>query len=404
MSSFSWLDYAESDRRAALDVIDLFRDKDTRDELGIATVRDTFSDILFPGTSAIQTRARYFLIIPWVYRRLERSKVESAEVANRARKDELSLIEVLLSSEDSEGTLGRRARKSLKRLPSTVYWQGLGRLGIRTFRGGRDQYHRSLNRFNARCGGTVRNDDGEIVESGRIRNWDVGLPPQPDGFPRICSLALTHREAHYLRERITHAAPRSLLSFLVNDDDGASDVDYPWDHPLADHFPENITIPLRHARNFSEVMYGANLLYNLILAELRSDEDAQKEYRQLLDDWRALIIGNRETYAEWDLSRFWETVIQGGGRIPPKTRAFVNDWLGLIRENLDVELAASERARTMIRDRERDLKRGLARVDGGRALEIWGGAAGTRRMDFRWNAVAKRIVKDIHEGVGRTDA
>jgi hypothetical protein len=29
--------------------------------LGIASIRDRFSDILFPGTSTIQTRAKYFL-------------------------------------------------------------------------------------------------------------------------------------------------------------------------------------------------------------------------------------------------------------------------------------------------------------------------------------------------------
>ncbi|MCW4201977.1 MAG: DUF6361 family protein [Candidatus Thiodiazotropha sp. 6PLUC2] len=37
-STFAWLDHSESDRRKALDVVDLFREQDTRDELGIGTV------------------------------------------------------------------------------------------------------------------------------------------------------------------------------------------------------------------------------------------------------------------------------------------------------------------------------------------------------------------------------
>jgi hypothetical protein len=61
VSQFAWLDFSEHERRKALDVIDLFRERDTRDELGIGTVRDALSDVLFPGTSTIQTRARYFL-------------------------------------------------------------------------------------------------------------------------------------------------------------------------------------------------------------------------------------------------------------------------------------------------------------------------------------------------------
>jgi len=50
-----------------LDVINAFSEKDTRDELGFGSVRDAFADTLFPGTSTIQTRARYFLFVPWIY-------------------------------------------------------------------------------------------------------------------------------------------------------------------------------------------------------------------------------------------------------------------------------------------------------------------------------------------------
>jgi hypothetical protein len=67
-----------------LDVVDLFREHDTRDELGLGSVRDAFADILFPGTSTIMTRARYFLLVPWAYLKLERLGVKSAEIAARA--------------------------------------------------------------------------------------------------------------------------------------------------------------------------------------------------------------------------------------------------------------------------------------------------------------------------------
>jgi hypothetical protein len=64
MSMFVWLDYSEHERRKMLDVVDLFREHDTRDELGVGSVRDVFADMLFPGTSTIMTRARYFLLVP----------------------------------------------------------------------------------------------------------------------------------------------------------------------------------------------------------------------------------------------------------------------------------------------------------------------------------------------------
>jgi Family of unknown function (DUF6361) len=36
-------------------------------------VRDTFSDLLFPGTSTLHSRGRYVLFIPWIYQAIERS-------------------------------------------------------------------------------------------------------------------------------------------------------------------------------------------------------------------------------------------------------------------------------------------------------------------------------------------
>ncbi len=119
-SFFAWMDYSERERRQALDVIDLFREQDTRDELGIGTVRDAFADLLLPGTSVIQTRARYFLFVPWIYLEIERRRVPSSQVAARARREEITLISALVGSafqpigaERRRGAAGRRAAPQL---------------------------------------------------------------------------------------------------------------------------------------------------------------------------------------------------------------------------------------------------------------------------------------------------
>jgi hypothetical protein len=110
MSAFVWLDYSERERRKMLDVVDLFREHDTRDELGVGSVRDAFADMLFPGTSTIMTRARYFLLVPWAYQRLERLRVRSAEIAARARQAELNLVEPIERSGDKDGNIGKLAK------------------------------------------------------------------------------------------------------------------------------------------------------------------------------------------------------------------------------------------------------------------------------------------------------
>src|SRR5207253_5291425 len=97
--------HSEEQRRQILDVLDLFREKGTVDELGLGTIRDAFANMLFPGTSTIQTRARYFLFVPWIYLRLERRRIPSAEIAPRARRAEIDLIERLLASGESDGVI-----------------------------------------------------------------------------------------------------------------------------------------------------------------------------------------------------------------------------------------------------------------------------------------------------------
>ena len=105
-SSLTWLDYSERDRRRAFDVIDLFRETSTVDELGLASVRNSFSDLFFHGTSTVQTRACYFLLVPWTFLRLERLGVPSSEAAEKARREELNLNRRLREETDKRGVFG----------------------------------------------------------------------------------------------------------------------------------------------------------------------------------------------------------------------------------------------------------------------------------------------------------
>src|SRR5439155_203920 len=148
-SVLAWLDHDEAERRRMQEVIELFRERDTVDELGIGSVRDAFSNLLFPGTSVLHSRARYFLFVPWIYTELERQRVPSNAIADRARRDEIRLIYALINGDEGEGSgvIGAVARDRLKQLPSYAYWNGLEILGIRLYHGSTDRYHRSLDSY-----------------------------------------------------------------------------------------------------------------------------------------------------------------------------------------------------------------------------------------------------------------
>ena len=68
MSFLAWIDFDQADRDRTRRIMDLFDKEDSRDELGLGSVRDAPSDIMFPGTSTIQTRLRYMMFVPLVFR------------------------------------------------------------------------------------------------------------------------------------------------------------------------------------------------------------------------------------------------------------------------------------------------------------------------------------------------
>ena len=399
-STLTWLDYSENDRRLALEVIDLFGDKETRDELGLASVRDAFADLFFSGTSTIQTRARYFLFIPWIYLELEKREIPSIKITDTARREEIALIEALVDSNDREGIIGIDARGKLKRLPSNIYWNGLRTWGILLFGGSQSQYHRSLDSHYSASSNVILDDDKQPLYGGRPCNWHRALPEKPKNFPKVASFQLTLQEKKYLRERILSKAPSSLLAFLVENGRGWDPTKFLWEHPQMGEIPKQLKEFIWHARNFSETINGMSLLYNLMLAEELKETRNPKgldleEYRESLLSWASLIKGRMDEYKRWDLGRFWAIALKSNPRISTPTRVFIDKSISLILElKHPKELTTHGMARNMIRDRERFLKGPEARLGNPRALEIWRGWSGSTQIDYRWKVV-QNIIADL---------
>lgn len=409
-STFVWIDDSEQQRQRMQYALDIFTVRGTRDELGLAVIRDAFSDLLFPGTGALQTRAAYFLFVPWIYVALERERVRPAEIRRVARRRELDLIPVLLASDDSDGTIGKRAGELLKRLPSSVYWTGLGRLGIRRFPGSQDSYHRSLDTWYRRNREADRTDDGEVMGA-PAPNWH-GIPESPPEWPAVATLRLRAIDARYLREQIRANARDSLLARMDGRVNDGQNVAFPWHHAVATELSEaddSLSRALRrqlgHARRFSEAMYGAAILYNLIIAEqIPGAGDRVARYRQLMTEWHSDIDYQMKDLRGWDLTDFWMLMAEVGARVQPLARDFVISWIEYVRADDFQTATASEAARKLITVREKRLKGPLARIDNPDVQVRWDGDSGLGRMDFRWSNV-QILLSDIANGLnGAGDA
>ena len=63
----TWLDYSQTDQRRAREIVAMFSQRESRDELGLGGIRDALSDTLFPATSVVLTR-------PWGERSEDRRR------------------------------------------------------------------------------------------------------------------------------------------------------------------------------------------------------------------------------------------------------------------------------------------------------------------------------------------
>ena len=397
--TLTWIDLTASDRDKMRRVLDLFDEKGTLDEMGLGSLRDTVSDALFPGTSYIQTRLRYVLFIPWIYRRLEDGRVSSAEVAQVARRAETDLIRPLELSEDNEGIIGVVARHALVRLPSTVYWSALTRWGIFRHPQGQGWYQSRFASLADRCSGDGRADDPGVVWS-REPNWHPRLPAPPSAFPGEASFALRPQEADFLRGRLEERCAGTLLAWLARNGSNAP-AEYFWEDPDAQRAPASVRDIVELGRRFSLHVEGMPLLYNLLVAERRRDllkEDDTRvieDYRGRLAEWAAREFAESQPY---DPISLWELVVRGGRNLRHPQRLFIESWSRRISELSPSEIADDNQLRTLIAQREWRLKGPRARLGNPNRLRDWAPGVGVGRMDFRWVRV-RRFMMDLHRGL-----
>ena len=394
-SSLGWLDLdaAASERVGTL--LRSLEEPATLDVLGLGSVRDAFSDMLSPGTSTIQTRLRYFIFLPWIFSRLEAQRVPQADFARMLRESEARLIDCLRHQGPNQGVIGYTAGRELKRMPSGTYWGGLGAWGIR-------RLDLSLAEYGQRASALgrlrpERDDDGHATKRA-VSMW-AAIPAPPEDFLHAdISFELHPDEAQVLVDCIRRRHPATLLAVLCGMPGVAEGVDYPWDLPTHG-LPDRLIEILRHARCFSELTLGPQLVYNLLLAQAaRADlgwdtVELETSQRAQLHDWAKMIGSRHQELCSWveDLPDFW--TVLAGHRVGSATQNFVNEVVNQAVGNPE-GFAEDQEVHAIIRHRELRLKSKRARLAHRAALENWNQAPVGGQLNYRW-PTTKSYLSDL---------
>lgn len=382
-SSISWLDFDSKAREKSEELLKMFQEPGTLDEMGIGTIRDALSDMLFPGTSTLHTRIKYMLLIPWIYVLVERENKNPENFANDVEEQERELIKSLTKEgANKDGVIGANSGEKLQRLPSVIYWTGLKSWGLRNYEGSQSAY-------------TPSSDDKE-------RAWRDYFYEIPDIKKHLKeqTLELTKKEAEFLKACLIETHESTCLGFLAKNyvAEEAKDVSSPWEYfkNTKHKLDENTANILKHAELFSYLIQGANLLYYYLLAEKKNDTDQIDKLRNALSNW--LSNETKRELVNWKLDNFFACIKKGETRykIAKPQSEFVKKWRDAVKKSTCVEALLKEGG-NIIRNREEAKKGPRSRFRDQGALERWKGGVPTP-LSYRW-AVIKRYMDDLHEGL-----
>lgn len=388
-----WIDFSKEHRNQVISVLHLLTAPEAVDELGIGVVRDAFSNIFFPGTSTIQTRAKYFLIVPYLLYELEHQKVSNAdELISILHKQETDLIPILMKSGE-EGIIGSSAGADLKRKPSDVYWNGISTYHI--FTGERMSIYDyakvvcalRISKQKLKDQGSIKAKDDELdgddkdAVSGDLLGRFWKLPEIPEHWKDNLSIRLSNHEAMFLKSKIISSCPDSLLSYVLmeNDHDFLAIQEFDCIEGIQDRFPALLKNQYLLAKQFADFISGTHLRYNVILSKGERDSILKK-----WDEWH---IGINE-HASINLNLI--TPLLGRNM---KLKEFLSDCQLAMRQN------NIESLDELVVKREIDLKgktRSKLYNKDDFAYKEW---VGIGKLQYRLPN-AQRLIKDIADGLG----
>ena len=399
-----WVDFSKADREKVLDVMNLLQEQGAVDEIGIGLIRDAFANYFFPGTSTVQTRAKYFFIVPYILQEAVSGKYgdQVNTILQRIDAEEkncgLLLYQKCIDKEINPvgiGIIGARVlpRNWVSRKPSNIYWNGIRTYHIY------EQENMTISdmvRLSVllRAQGKAeklgnRRDDAEEGEkddkdAGRgeaIRFFDLPEMKNVDWRSNL-DIGLTGKEAAFLRSKIERSVPDKLLAYILKHNIDLSKYDQfeMLYEDLKEDVPEEMARVMKLACDFNRLVYAARVRYNVILSR-GLNKNAISEWEQ--------IENNMLWYTNVDL----EADLSFLGRSDFRLRRFLITLKAALRAG---DLAKVDE---IIVSREIELKtRARAKLCHAEDFNPnnW---VGGRYLDYRFND-AKQIVSDIYEGEG----
>ncbi len=413
MAIIGWIDFSPKDRNRVGSVLDLLRPEGMVDELGLGTVRDSISNQLFPGISTIQTRAKYFFIVPYILKEYQMLTFSQRKVKTASKYLEEREYEIMwqlaekYNYTEGNGVIGITKHKPEKiiRRPSAIYWNGIHTYNFIDTRGlSSEDYLNQVTRSSlASLLSPKQTDVGEKddKDAGYEDMFRIKVPNNPKWSENLI-LDLDKYEAEFFVDRIISISKNKLIAeLLINErlwkhflktenfmDFVKSAAKITFSKQSASAFDLKDSIILAH--DFSELMYGAHIAYNYLLQRKVFNKDYfEEEWKNWLQNIHVRMID----YQSFDPDNLFV--------LPSNTRdttiQFIKKWWMFAKDNFN---NLTERDNLIILQ-EAIVKGPKARLRWNKVDDVKeGNWIGLNYFDYRFNQV-KTILRDIKTGLQR---
>ena len=384
-----FIDFSTEERSKIIQTLSRLSDKQALDELGLGIIRDAYADILFPGISTLQTRAKYFLIVPYLFNLAKETSVSSGEeLESWIQKQEDDLVSILVQNSKGEevGIFGKNSYgkgKSVKYKPSTIYWNGLRVFNIVTnknisFSSACKLYYKMLSdrkKTDIYVGEDTTDDETAIYTGNKVLFSPIECRYT---LTKDVSISLTKEEAKFLKNKIICSQKDTLLSFLLDDFISADKIESISFSELGKEWemPSIVKNDYELAKDFADLVYIIHLFYNVIL--FKDDEKIVAKYKNYINDYTIITKERLEEI----LNRI--TISSNS------VKDFIKNCYNFIIEKNEMGL------KELIINREKHIKRERAKL--GNSKYVPDNPIHDYKYDFRFNT-ARQIILDIKKGL-----
>lgn len=398
-----FINFNTEEKKRVAKMMQLLQESEAIEELGIGKVRDHFSNALFPGTSTLQHHAKYFAVLPSLYYHTaykSRKFQTIAEVDKYLREAEVQITRQL--TENSDGTIRTNVtgitgintykaalndyQKFVKYDPAYIYGSGLAVYGIIP-NTNIEQLILELNKkhFADPHNKKTQKSEDETNDAGDLAGDKQVIKTSGESYQffdgKTMNLALSEKEASFLRDCIYDTCKGTLLSFLI---EGKHDIPAKMDYYSLNELLQDVTPDVadiyRKSVLFSKLIHlidwRFNYSYFTSFDKTAIAESCDKEYNTLLTKYKEAIV-DKDAYQS-----LFDYILP----IDELLTEFCKTCYQAILDN------SLEQVDQLVKSRERTVKRDRSKI--GNSAYKDQGRGKPWPNTFRWDTV-KTIVNEI---------